>query len=149
MPAAKKTTTRRTAAGRKRPSAKRGSAKEPAALRRLNKSLESASDALNALRKDVGKDVGGGAQDLYKGLQKFVKDARRDSGKLSKTLQREFAQLEKRIADASKSGSRSGGKRKTASRSTAKKAGSRARSAASRTRRAGSRTASRSRSRRK
>jgi hypothetical protein len=92
MPSAKKPT----------PSSSRPSAafKEPAALRRLNRSLDAAQEALAELRKDTGRDVGQGARDLYKDLRTFVSSARRDSGKLAKALQRDFEQAQKRLAGA-------------------------------------------------
>jgi DNA-binding protein HU-beta len=119
MPPAKRSASRR--------SARRAAVKEPAALRRLNKSLDSAQAALGALRKDVGKDVSGGARDLYKDLDRFVKDARRGSGKLGTALQRDIARLQKQLASSSSSrrSTRSGGRkasgRSTAKRSTAKR----------------------------
>jgi hypothetical protein len=63
---------------------KRPGTGEPAAVARLNKSLDAAQDALAALRNDVHKDVSTGARDIYKDVQKFVKDARRDSGNLAR-----------------------------------------------------------------
>jgi hypothetical protein len=100
-----------------------GASKEPAALKRLNKSLDSAQDALKALRKDVGKDVGTGARDLYQDLERFVKGARRDSTKLGKALQRDVEQLQKRLAGkpTSRRTSRPA-TRRTSSGSTTKKA---------------------------
>ena len=74
--------------------------KEPAALERLNRSLDAAQEALAELRKDTGRDVGQGARDLYKDLRTFVSSARRDSGKLAKALQRDFEQAQKRLAGA-------------------------------------------------
>ena len=74
--------------------------KEPAALKRLNRSLDAAQEALAELRKDTGRDVGQGARDLYKDLRAFVTSARRDSGKLTKALQRDFEQAQKRLAGA-------------------------------------------------
>jgi hypothetical protein len=71
---------------------------EPAALKRLNRSLDAAQEALAELRKDTGRDVGQGAQDLYKDVRTFVTSARRDSGKLAKALQRDFEQAQKRLA---------------------------------------------------
>jgi hypothetical protein len=131
MPPAKKAASRRSSAKRKRPASK-----EPAAIKRLNKSLDTAQDALVALRKDLGRDVGAGGRDLYKNLERFVRDARRDSGKLSKALERDVEQLQKRLAGSSKtkSSSRKGTRRKAAGRSTAKRT-------------TASRSASRSRSR--
>jgi hypothetical protein len=129
---------------------------------RLNKALDSAQDALNALRKDLSKGAGSGAKGLYKDLEKRVRDVRRDTGKLGKALQKDFANIQKQLADAAKQAgpsgkrkpaSRSKAKRSTAKRSTAKRptakktssrGTSRSRSTASRTR-SRSRTASRAR----
>ena len=90
MPAAKKPAKakRTTATARK-------AAAEPAAVKRLNKSLDSAQESLAALRKDVSKDVSVGARKLYGDLQKFVKDARRDGRKLGQALQRDVEQARK------------------------------------------------------
>ena len=85
MPATKKRSSRGGKTAGKRPATG-----EPAAVARLNKSLDAAQDALAALRNDVSKDVSTGARDLYKDVQKFVKDARRDSGRLGKALQRDI-----------------------------------------------------------
>ena len=48
--------------------------KEPAALKRLTKSLDAAQEALAELRKDTGRDVSQGARDLYKDLRTFDLD---------------------------------------------------------------------------
>src|SRR5205085_11502914 len=74
------------------------------------------------LSKGSGRDVGKGAGDLYKDLRTFVSNARRDSGKLAKALQREFDQAQKQLAKAA-AGSRSSGGRSssTSSRSTSKR----------------------------
>jgi len=56
---------------------------------------------LTALRKDLSKDVGAGGKSLYKNLERFVRDARRDSGKLSKALERDIEQLQKRLTRSS------------------------------------------------
>jgi len=131
MPPAKKPASRRGRAARKRPAAK-----EPATVNRLNKSLDAAQDALASLGKDVSKDLGAGGRDLYKNIQRFVKDARRDSGKLSRALGRDIEQLQKRLAGSSqtKTPSGIGTRRKAAGRSTAKRTTSRSAS------RSGSRT---------
>ena len=56
MPPAKRSTTKRRTTTRKKPAARKSPAsKEPAAVARLNKALDSAQDALNALRKDLSK----------------------------------------------------------------------------------------------
>jgi hypothetical protein len=124
MPATKKPASRGGKTARKRQATG-----EPAAVARLNKSLDAAQDALAALRNDVSKDVSTGARDLYKDVQKFVKGARRDSGKLGKALQRDIEKAQKRMAPApkAKSSRRAGAPRKAAARSTAKRTTSRSR----------------------
>jgi hypothetical protein len=81
--------------------------KEPAALKRLTRSLDAAQEALAELRKDTGRDVGQGARDLYKDLRTFVSSARRDSGKLAKALARDFERAQKELSGAPRAGSRS------------------------------------------
>ncbi len=125
MPAAKKPASRAAKTARKR-----SAVSEPAAVKRLNKSLDAAQDALAALRNDVSKDVSVGARGLYKDVQKFVKEARRDSGRLSKALQRDIEKAQKRLSTSPKAkrASRAGATRKTAARSTTtKRAASRSR----------------------
>jgi len=88
---------------------------EPAALKRLNRSLDAAQDALVELRTDTGRDVGQGARDLYKDVRTFVSSARRDTSKLAKALQRDFEQAQKRLTGAPATRSRtspSAGQRK-------------------------------------
>ncbi len=97
MPPAKKPASRRRATAKKT-ARKRPAAKEPAAIKRLNKSLDAAQEALVALRKDVSRGVGAGGRRLHKDLQKFVKDARRDTGRLSKALERDIERLQKRLS---------------------------------------------------
>ena len=108
---------------------KRPATGEPAGIARLNKSLDAAQDALAALRNDVSKDVSTGARDLYKDVQKFVKVARRDSGRLGRALQRDIEKAQKRMAPApkAKSSSRAGAPRKATARSNAKRTTSRSR----------------------
>ena len=77
--------------------------KEPTALKRLNKSLDTAQDALKDLRKDSGR----GAQDLYKDLRQFVTSARRDTTKLGKALAKDFEQAQKRMAQSGTGSTRS------------------------------------------
>ena len=124
MASTKKPASRGGKTARKRPATG-----EPAAVARLNKSLEAAQDALAALRNDVSKDVSTGARDLYKDVQKFVKDARRDSGKLGKALQRDIDKAQKRMSPAPKAkrSSRAGARSNAAARSTAKRTTSRSR----------------------
>jgi hypothetical protein len=92
---------------------------EPAALKQLTtKSLDAAQEALAALRKGTGRDVGQGARDLYSDLRTFVGSARRDSGKLAKALQRDFTQAQKQLARGTAAGSRSSKTASASKRST-------------------------------
>ncbi len=123
MPATRKPTTRkptRTTAKRK-PAAP----KESAALRRLNRSLDSAQDALTRLRKDVGKDVSAGSNSLYNDLKRFVKDARRDSGKLAKALQRDAEKAQARMKGTTQTKATSRKRSPSPKRSPARKRASR------------------------
>ena len=72
--------------------------KEPAALKWLSSSLDTAQQALVELREDTGRDIGQGARDLHKDLRAFISSARRDAGKLAKALQRDFDQAQKQLA---------------------------------------------------
>jgi hypothetical protein len=101
----------------------RAAFKEPAALKRLNRSLDAAQETLAELGKDTGRDVGQGARDLYKDLRSFITSARRNSGKLAKALQRDFEQAQKRLAGAPPARSRAAAtpsRRRKAARSTPK-----------------------------
>lgn len=115
MPAAKKPTSS---------TRKRDAAKEPPALKRLNKSLDTAQEALAALRNDLSTDVSKGVRDLYGDVQKFVTDARRDSGKLGKALQKDVGQAERRLARSARTASARGSARRS-TRSPAKRRSSR------------------------
>lgn len=107
MPQAKKSSTRSRTAFR-----------EPAALKRLNKSLETAQAALSDLGKGTSRDVSKGAQDLHKNVRAFLSSARRDTGKLAKALQKDFDRAQTQIgASRSSSSARTA----TASRRTAAK----------------------------
>ena len=72
--------------------------REPAALKWLSSSLDTAQQALVELREDTGRDVSQGARDLHKDLRAFISSARRDAGKLAKALQRDFDQAQKQLA---------------------------------------------------
>ena len=72
--------------------------KEPAALKWLSSSLDTAQQALVELREDTGRDLSQGARDLHKDLRAFISSARRDAGKLAKALQRDFDQAQKQLA---------------------------------------------------
>ena len=113
--------TKTTASGRRSSVGKRLTGNEPAALKRLNRSLDTAQDALVALRKDVGKDVSTGSRALYRDLEKFIRDARRDSGKLGRALQHDVERVQKRLSSRpAKTASRDGARRKPAASSTSK-----------------------------
>ena len=105
MPPAKKTASRRRTATRD-PSSNRdpkaSAAKEPAALRRLNKSLDGAQDALAALRKDVSRDVS--ARGVHKDVEKVVKDARQGASSAPPCSEADRAQSATSPAQASRSG---------------------------------------------
>ena len=63
MPPAKRSTTKRRTTTRKKPTARKSPAsKEPAAVARLNKALDSAQDALNALEQGRGLERQGPLQ---------------------------------------------------------------------------------------
>lgn len=102
--------------------------KEPAALKRLNKSLDAAQQALTDLRKESGR----GAQDMYKDLRSFVSNARRDTGKLGKALAKDFDQAQKRVKASTTSSSRSTGSRAKSATTRAKSATTRAKPATTR-----------------
>ena len=71
--------------------------KEPAALKSLSSSLDTAQQALVELREDTGRDVHQGTT-MSKDLRAFISSARRDAGKLAKALQRDFDQAQKQLA---------------------------------------------------
>jgi len=120
MPQAKRPTSRRSSSSRSSSSSRRAprvpAFKEPAALKRLTKSLDTAQGALADLRKDVGRDTGVATRDLHKQLRTTLTGSRRDIGKLVKSLQRDFDQAQAKLA---KAGARSTTRaRSTRSRST-------------------------------
>ena len=115
--------------------------KPPAALKRLSTSLDTAHQALTELRKGSAREVGKGSSDLYADLRTFVGNARRDSNKLAKALQKEFEAAQKQLAKAtpSRAGSRtstrkpsSGASRTSTARSASSGAASGKRSATKR-----------------
>lgn len=95
--------------------------KQPAALKRLTTSLDTAQKALTELTRGGGRDVSKGAKDISADLRKFVSDARRSSNKLGRALQRDFEQAQKQLTKAA-SGSTTG--RSTSSRSTSRRSSS-------------------------
>jgi hypothetical protein len=87
-----------------RSSSRRGASfKEPAALKRLNRSLESAQKALTELRSQAGTSAAKNTQSLHKGLGKFLTGARRDSGKFATALKRDFDQARKAASQTTRS----------------------------------------------
>ena len=136
--------------------------KEPAALKRLNKSIGDAEKALRELRDHAGRGTASGTQGLYKGLGKFLSDARRDSTKFATAIKRDFEQAAKAAQQAAKSSaggrtsrrsstssSRSGGSSSRASgssrarSSSSRSGGSSSRRSSSSTRSGSSRSSSR------
>jgi hypothetical protein len=103
--------------------------KEPAALTRLNRSLDGAQQALTELRTHAGRNAAENTRKLHKGLGKFVSDARRDSGKFATALKRDFEQATKAAAGRPAPTSRAAGTsrrrstRRTSSGSSARKSG--------------------------
>ena len=71
--------------------------KEPAALKKLNQSLEAAQKALTELRQHAG---GKSSKTLHRDVGKFVASAKRDTGKLTTALKRDFAEAQKKLASA-------------------------------------------------
>lgn len=99
--------------------------KEPAALKKLNQSLTAAQKALTDLSKHAsGSDTAAGTRTLYKGLGKFVTDARRDSTKFGSALRKDFEQAAKAAQKAAKTATGGGTSRRSTSSSTKSKASS-------------------------
>jgi hypothetical protein len=107
MPTAKKSTRSSSRA--------RATFKEPAALKRLHSSLDAAQKALGELREHAGRDAAQSTRDLQKDLRAFLSSARRDSGKLSKALARDFQRAQKLLADTSSRSKAATSRRKTRS----------------------------------
>ena len=123
MPQARKSTSRRSS-----------TFKEPAALKRLNKSLTDAEKALKDLRDHAGRGTASSTQGLYKGLGKFLSDARKDSTKFASAIKKDFEAAAKAAQTAAKqsAGGRKSSTRSSSSRSTSS---SRSRSTGSATKR--------------
>src|SRR5579859_5739164 len=94
MPPAKKPAASRSRSSATTSRSRTSAFKEPAALRRLNTSIEAAEKALADLRTHAGRDVSQTARQLYKDIGTFVKSARRDSGKFAKALKSDFDQAQ-------------------------------------------------------
>ena len=106
----------------------RAAFKEPAALKRLQTSLDAADKSLAELRKHAGSSAGTSTKALHKGVSKFISSARRDAGKFAKALARDFQQAQKQVAKPSSPRSRASattGRRKR-SATTAKRTGRKA-----------------------
>jgi hypothetical protein len=89
-----------------------------ASLDRLNASLEAAQKALT----ELGGNLGRGGRELLKDVQKLVRDARRDTGRLNKTLLADLDQLQKTVTGRGsrpRASQKSRTTRKTATRKTA------------------------------
>jgi hypothetical protein len=112
MPPARKST---RSSSRKSPAFK-----EPAAVKKLNRSLDAAQKALTELRQHAG---GKSSKPLHTGVGKFVASAKRDSGKLTTALKRDFAEAQKKVASATSSTSRTAKStgRRTIGRTTTKR----------------------------
>lgn len=95
--------------------------KEPAALKRLNRSIDAAQNALGELRSHAGRDAAEKTRNLHKGLGQFLSDARRDSGKFTTALKRDFEKAQKAAAGAPARRSRTG---KTSGRGSGRRAAS-------------------------
>lgn len=129
MPQARKST---------RSSSRRGSSyKQPAALKRLNSSLDAAQKALTDLRKHTsGREAADTTKSLYKGLGKFVSDARKDTGKFTTALKKDFDAAAK-SAQSAAAGARGGRSTKTSSSRSSSGSRSSSSSRSSGTRRTG------------
>jgi hypothetical protein len=89
--------------------------REPAALKRLGKSIDAAHDALAALRASAPSGHTRDVRALHKDLRTVLESARSSAGKLTSTLQTEFDQAQKRLASTrpSPSGVKKGAQRAT------------------------------------
>src|SRR5436309_642107 len=123
--------------------------KEPAALKRLNKSIGDAEKALKELRNHAGRGTASGTQGLYKGLGKFLSDARRDSTKFATAIKKDFEQAAKAAQQAAKSSAGGRTSRRSATSSSSRSGSSsrptRSRSSSSRSSGSSSRRSSSSR----
>jgi hypothetical protein len=97
--------------------------KEPAALKRLHRSLDAAQKALTELRTHAGGASAQSTRTLHTGLGKFVANARRDTGKLSTALKRDFEKAQKLLtrAPAERSGTSATSKKRSTRRTAAKR----------------------------
>jgi hypothetical protein len=101
-----------------------GKSSAAASLDRLNASLEAAQKAL----ADLGGNLGRGGRDVLKDVQKLVRDARRDTVRLNKTLLADLDRIQKTVTGRggrSRASQKSRATRKTATRKTASTASTR------------------------
>ena len=96
--------------------------KEPAALKRLNRSIDGAQQALAELRAHAGRDAADTTRKLHKGLGQFLSDARRDTGKFTTALKRDFEKAQKAAASERSRTSRTSGRGSTR-RASSKRSG--------------------------
>jgi hypothetical protein len=114
--------TPQTKAARKKTTPVRTSPRKSAAaasLDRLNASLEAAQKAL----ADLGSNLGRGGRDVLKDVQKLVRDARRDTVRLNKTLLADLDRLQKTVTGRgvrSRASQKSRTTRKTTTRKSAR-----------------------------
>jgi hypothetical protein len=73
----------------------------------LNQSLDAAQKALTEMRTHASGTAAKNTQTLYKGLGKFLTDARRDTSKFTTALKKDFDQARKMAERAGRSSSTS------------------------------------------
>jgi len=95
--------------------------KEPAALKRLNRSLDSAQKALQELRTHAGRSAPQQTRALHRGMGKFISDARRDTGKFMTALKRDFDQAQKAAKSATRTRTGTASSRRTTRRPAARR----------------------------
>jgi hypothetical protein len=78
-------------------------ARQPRALKRLERSIDAAQTALEDLRAELGR----GGRDLVKDLDKTLKDSRRNLGSLSRTVAKDLQRLQRAAAADRRAASRS------------------------------------------
>jgi hypothetical protein len=96
--------------------------KEPAALKRLNRSIDAAQEALADLRAHAGRNTAEGTRNLHKGLGQFLSDARRDTGKFATALKRDFEKAQNAAASERSRSSRASARGSTR-RASSKRSG--------------------------
>jgi hypothetical protein len=127
MPQARKSarSSSRRSTSRRSTSRKSTSFKEPAALKRLNQSLDSAQKAITELRGQAGRNAAQNTRKLHKGVGKFLSDARRDTGKFTTALKRDFEKAQKAASASGQRSRTSGTSRRRSTSRTSSRAGAR------------------------